>query len=182
METKVTSGKILISAPTLTDVFNRSVIFLTEHDINGSVGLIINKKLKYNLKDIVDTFSEIDAPVYFGGPVQTEIVSVLHRIGNKIGGHEISDGIYYSCDIDKLNDLAENKLLNMNDIRFYLGYSGWNEGQLLNEIKQNSWFISKGIEDYIFDIEAKKLWSKTLNDMGKEYKLISMYPENPSLN
>ncbi|HPS66087.1 MAG TPA: YqgE/AlgH family protein [Ignavibacteria bacterium] len=182
MDTKVKSGDILISTPALTEVFSRSVVFMTEHDINGSVGVIINKKLEYNLKDIVEAFSGIDAPVYFGGPVQTELVSVLHRIGDKIGGFEISDGIYYGCDADKLNDLAEIKLLNLDDIKFFLGYAGWSEGQLINEIEHDSWFISKGLERYIFDTDVKDLWSKTLNDMGKKYKLISMYPENPSLN
>lgn len=182
METNITSGNILISAPAVPDVFNRSVVFITEHNKNGTVGLIINKILEYNLKDIVKTFSEIDSPVYFGGPVQTELVSVIHRIGDRIGGYEISDGIYYSCDAEKLNDLAENHLLNLDDIKFFLGYAGWSKGQLMDEIKHDSWFISQGLESYIFDTDIKDLWSKTLKDMGSKYKLISIYPENPSLN
>jgi putative transcriptional regulator len=182
METKVVAGKILISAPSIGDVFNRSVVLITENDENGTVGFILNKKLNYRLKDVVETFSMIDAPVYLGGPVQTELVSVIHRLGDKLGGYEISESIYYSCDIDKLNELAENNLLNQKDIRFFVGYSGWGKGQLLNEIKNNAWFISQGNEKYIFDTEAEDLWSVTLKDMGSKYKIISTFPKDPSLN
>ena len=115
METKVVAGKILISAPAIGDVFNRSVILITENNDNGTVGFILNKKLNYRLKDVVETFSLIDAPVYLGGPVQTELVSVIHRLGDKIGGYEISERIYYSCGVEKLNELAENNLLNQKE-------------------------------------------------------------------
>jgi putative transcriptional regulator len=182
METKVFAGKILISAPAIGDVFNRSVILTTENNDNGTVGFILNKKLNYRLKDVVETFSLIDAPVYLGGPVQTELVSVIHRLGDKIGGYEISERIYYSCDVEKLNELAENNLLNQKDIRFFVGYSGWGKGQLSNEIKNNAWFISQGNERYVFDTNAEDLWSIVLKDMGSKYKIISTFPKDPSLN
>jgi len=182
MNMNLKSGNLLIASPKLPDVFNRAVILLSDYNEKGAFGLIINKKLEVNLKDIVEDFSGIDAPVYFGGPVDTGLVSVIHRIGDKIGGFEISDGIYFNCDLEKLISLAENHSLNLNDIKFFLGYAGWGEKQLEKEFNNNDWYIANGLEKYIFNTNISSLWSKILRDMGKEYALISLYPENPSLN
>lgn len=178
-----TKGKILISAPFLTDVFKRSVVFLCEHDEKGSLGFIINKPLKYKLNEIIEDFPEFDAPVLFGGPVQTDLINFIHRAGDIIkGGYEINKGIFWGGDFDELRKHIELGVLNPYDFRFFLGYSGWGAGQLVREMRETSWFVGEGLEKYIFSTEFSSIWSKALRDLGKEFALLSIFPDDPSVN
>lgn len=180
---KPAKGKILISAPHLTDVFKKSVIFLTEHDDNGTVGFVINKPLRYKLNDIIDEFPDFDARVFFGGPVQTELVNFIHKSGNNLnGGYEIIEGVFWGGNFETLKLLIERNKLDSEDFKFFVGYSGWNENQLDEELKSNSWYVAEFKEEYLFTQEPEKLWHTILRDMGGEFTIISTFPDDPSLN
>lgn len=182
-ETNITKGTILISAPQLTDFFSRTVILMAEHNENGSLGFVINKPIKEKLNQVIDGFENFDAKVFLGGPVETEMVNFIHRAGDLIeGGLEISSGIFWGGDFGKLKILAEAGKLNPDDFIFLVGYSGWSEGQLNEEMTSNTWFISEASEDLIFDLEPDKIWSKALRRMGGEYLTISTFPSDPSVN
>ena len=89
-------GKILISAPLLDDIFKRSVILLTEHNEEGSVGFIINKPTSYKLHDIIEDFPEFNAKAFLGGPVLQNSINFIHKSNNILdGGFEIAEGIYW---------------------------------------------------------------------------------------
>ncbi|MCX7834348.1 MAG: YqgE/AlgH family protein [Ignavibacteria bacterium] len=178
-----TKGKILISAPFLSDVFKRSVVFLCEHDDKGSLGFIINKPLKYKLNEIINDFPEFDAPVLFGGPVETDLVNFIHRAGDVLkSGYEINNGIYWGGDFEELKELIETGLVKPSDFRFFLGYSGWGAGQLHKELLDTSWFVGEGLEEYIFSTDYNSIWSKALRDLGREFAIISSFPDDPSVN
>lgn len=182
-EQKSGKGKILISAPLLTDFFKRSVIYLTEHDENGSVGFIINKRLNITLNKAVEDFPEFDAPVLLGGPVQTELVNFIHRCGDILeGGVEIKDGIYWGGDFGLLKELIAAGKVDSGDFRFFLGYSGWSANQLDNEMKINSWVVTEGLTEYVFTDDYEGMWSRALRSLGGKYSIISTFPDDPTVN
>ncbi|HMS64439.1 MAG TPA: YqgE/AlgH family protein [Ignavibacteria bacterium] len=176
-------GNILISAPFLNDVFTRSVILLTEYNEEGSVGFILNKRTDYKLHEIIEDFPEFNAPVFIGGPVQTNTLNFIHRSGDILeGSHEIMDGIYWGGNYESLKILIQNNALNPDDFKFLLGYAGWGPNQLKDELKINSWYLNKPSTENIFDNEPSNLWNRILKSMGKKYKLISTFPADPSVN
>jgi putative transcriptional regulator len=78
--------------------------------------------------------------------------------------------------------MVANGKVKSDDVRFYLGYSGWGVGQLLNELKENSWIIAKANYRHIFQSDNKNLWRSILKEMGGVYSTMAGYPENPILN
>jgi len=180
---KPLAGRILISAPFLGDIFKRSVILLTEHNEEGSVGFILNKPTEFKLHEVLDDFPEFDAKVFLGGPVQQNSLNFIHKAGNILeGGYEISTGIYWNGNFEMLKVLIENGNLDPDDFRFFLGYSGWSPDQLKDEIRKNSWYLNDPSKEILFDNVSEKLWSTILKSMGKEYSIISTFPEDPSVN
>lgn len=182
---KPQKGKLLIAEPTLTgDVsFNRSVVLLAEHNTEGSVGFILNKPLDYDISDLV---TEINIPiqVYNGGPVEQDNLYFIHKVPHLIDNSiEISDGIYWGGDFEKTIDLINQKSITEKDIRFFLGYSGWDSFQLDEELSSKSWIVVKN--KYESDIIHKApiaFWKEKMMELGGDYLLWSNAPENPSLN
>ena len=180
---KPEKGKFLISAPHLTDIFRRSVIYLVEHNESGSVGFVLNKPMKYNIDEVIEDFPEFPSKVFLGGPVQTELVNFLHKTPDKIeGGYEIQNGIYWGGNFENLKIMAEANSINPKDFRFFVGYAGWSPNQLEDELKENSWYVADANKDFIFSSEPEKLWQNILKSMGGEYITISTFPEDPSVN
>ena len=177
-------GKILISEPFLNDPnFKRSIILLSEHNVEGSVGFILNKPTKLKVDQVLDDFPEFDATVYLGGPVQINTLQFIHRLGDLIeGSTEISDGLYWGGNFEVLMILIEANQITPDDIRFFIGYSGWTEGQLEGELKISSWIVASTIIDNIFSEEPDKLWREILKGMGKQFAILASFPENPSVN
>lgn len=185
VELKPKKGKLLIAEPSLTgDVsFNRSVVLLAEHNEEGSVGFILNKPLEYQINDLV---TEIQVPftVYNGGPVEQDNLYFIHRVPHLINNSvEISDGIYWGGDFETTVDLINNRVISEEDIRFFLGYSGWSSLQLDKELSSKSWIVA--INDYesqIIKKSATAFWKEKMVELGGDYLLWSNAPENPSLN
>lgn len=180
---ELSKGKLLISAPFLNDVFKRSVILLTEHNEEGSVGFIINKPTEYKLHHVIEDFPEFDAKVFLGGPVQQNSLNFIHRANNILdGGFEISDGLYWGGNFELLKILAGNGDLNPDDFKFFLGYAGWSPDQLSEELKISSWYLNTPTMENIFPDDSEKLWENILKTMGKQYSIIATFPEDPSVN
>jgi putative transcriptional regulator len=153
-------GKILIADPFLRDPnFLRSVVFICDHKDEGSFGLLLNKQYEQVLGELISDLENCPIPVYFGGPVQLDTVHFLHRRPELIpGGFEVTDGIFWGGDFDEVVRLIKSDSLSPKDIRFFIGYSGWGEGQLEEEMKQKSWITSEATSDLIFDIDAERTW------------------------
>ncbi len=180
---KIAGGRILISAPHLSDFFSRTVIVMTEYNENGSLGFVINRPVEGKLNELIEDFPEFDARVMLGGPVETDIVNFIHRAGDLIdGGLEICKGIFWGGNFETVKLLADTKILNPRDFIFFLGYSGWSAGQLDGELKGNTWIVTKSEADLIFDTEPDKMWAETLKRMGGEYNTIASFPVDPSVN
>lgn len=176
-------GNVLIAEPFMQDpYFKRSVVLLTEHNAEGTVGLILNSELDIKLNDIIPDFPEVDNKVFLGGPVQPQNLFFLHDQQHLPAAEEIADGIFWNGDFDLLKSWISRGKVNTNRIRFFLGYSGWEVKQLENEIKMQSWLISQLENDTILNNETDQLWKTTLQNMGKEQSVISNFPEDPTLN
>lgn len=182
---KPKKGKLLIAEPALTgDVsFNRSVVLLAEHNDEGSVGFILNKPLEY---DICDLITEIVVPfkVYNGGPVEQDNLYFIHKVPHLIEGSiEISDGIYWGGDFEKTISLINDLTITEADIRFFLGYSGWDSLQLDQELSSNSWVVvANEYQSGIIEKSSSAFWKEKMLELGGEYLIWSNAPENPTLN
>ena len=182
---KPNKGKLLSAEPSLTgDVsFNRSVVLLAEHNEEGSVGFILNKPLEYHINELV---TEISVPlkVYNGGPVEQDNLYFIHKVPHLIDNSiEISDGIYWGGDFETTVQLINEEVITDEDIRFFLGYSGWSSLQLDEELTSKSWIVVPNeYESAIIQKSSIAFWKEKMMELGGNYLIWSNAPENPSLN
>jgi len=178
-------GHLLIAEPSiLGDVsFNRSVILLADHNEEGSIGFILNKPLDYTINDLIPEI-EGTFKVYNGGPVEQDNLYFIHKIPELIPNSiEISNGIFWGGDFDKVTELINSKALNNNDIRFFLGYTGWENQQLANELHSNTWIVTANIyKKSIIEKNGVNFWKEKMLELGGEYSIWSNAPEDPSYN
>lgn len=178
-------GNLLIAEPSIIgDIsFNRSIVLLADHSDKGSIGFILNKPLEYTIKDLVP---EVEATfkVYNGGPVEQDNLYFIHKIPELIPNSiEISLGIFWGGDFSKVSEQISNHTIKENDIRFFLGYSGWDTDQLEEELKANSWVITENIyKKNIIEKDYQSFWKEKMLEFGGEYSIWSNAPENPSFN
>jgi putative transcriptional regulator len=175
----------LIAMPGLEDeAFAKSVIYMCEHSERGALGLIINKPSDINLKRL---FEKVElpleredltmAPVFHGGPVQTERGFVLHE--SMMPGEEsvyastmtIPGGLEMTTSKDVLEALATGN--GPRKIFVSLGYSSWGQGQLESEISDNSWLTVAADSAVIFDTPVEQRYDKALLLLGLQSWMLS---------
>jgi len=184
MKVSPAQGRLLISKPFLQDPnFWRSVVLLAEHGEEGTVGFVLNRKLDYTINDLLEDFPPFQVPVYLGGPVGTDTLHYFHSIPALAdSSFEILPGIYQGTSFDQLKVLIMQGVVSPDEIRFFVGYSGWGAKQLEGEIKEKSWIVANPPENFSLDIPAEKLWRLVLQSMGGKYRVLSHYPEDPVSN
>jgi putative transcriptional regulator len=156
--------------------FGQTVILLLQHDANGSLGLIINRKFNLQLSDAVEDIDKAEASkhaLFFGGPLGTHRVFMLMRHGDAADqAHQIAGDIYFSAHRDVLEDMLERKTPD-SELRLFLGYSSWSAGQLAGELTRGSWHLAEGDSEAVFDAASHGLWEQlieTLEPSGIEVK------------
>ncbi len=168
LEVKV--GNLLIAEPFMLDPdFRRSVILICDHDKeDGTIGFVLNKSVNMNITDLLASFPEFEAEVYFGGPVQTDTIHYIHRLGDLLPNSvKVMEGVWFGGDFEELKNLANMQLLEAKDIRFFIGYSGWGAHQLKDELEIKSWFLAEGDANFIFNKKYfKNMWSNVLEQEG----------------
>ena len=177
-------GTILIADPFLKDPnFLRTIIFLCEHKVEGSFGFVLNRKLNYIIGDLINDLDGCDFPVYYGGPVQQNTIHFLHRCPDLItGGEKIVNDIFWGGEFDELVGLLKKGKLSTKDVRLFLGYSGWAEGQLKEEMNEKTWLTTFSTIDLVFDSDPISTWKNALKQLGGEYEQLIHYPIDPQLN
>ncbi|MFH0841112.1 MAG: YqgE/AlgH family protein [Bacteroidota bacterium] len=177
-------GKILISEPFLPDTFfNRTIVYLVDHNAEGSVGFILNKKLEIKVCDAISGFDDWQEYLSMGGPVAPDTLHYLHNLGDKIPNSVLVDeNIYWGGDIDFIRGLIRKGKLDNTQIRFFLGYSGWSAGQLERELKENSWVIAKVKTDIVLNNPVDNTWKKVLRGLNSKYRMWADFPESPDMN
>lgn len=184
MLSMLTSGTILLAEPFMIDEnFKRSAVLLVDHGDDGSVGFILNRKTDVVIDQLVDDFPACDAPVYFGGPVGTDTVHYLHRKGDLLpGSDEVAKGVFWGGDYAQLKTMIDTKVIDQRDIRFFVGYSGWSNRQLSQEIDGGSWVIADADANYVFNSQSETLWSKVMKHKGRNFEVIGDIDDGPRYN
>jgi putative transcriptional regulator len=177
-------GKVLISEPFLGDqYFKRSVVLLTEHGKEGTVGFVLNKPVNIKVKDVIKGFPDIETVVSMGGPVGTDTIHYLHTLGEIIPGSvHVFEDLYWGGNFETVKDMLETGLISDQNIRFFVGYSGWAPKQLDREISENSWVIAQIPTIKVMENRSTGSWKEALVQLGKKYKLWANFPDDPDLN
>ena len=133
---KAKKGRLLISEPSLSDnEFFKSVILLTHHDQNESIGLILNQPTNININEILQDIPLSNFPVYIGGPVARNSIQFIHTLGEYIPeSKRIIKNIYWGGNFESVIKLMQKNKISKEHIRFFAGYSGWETNQLNDEI------------------------------------------------
>ena len=173
-------GSLILADPSLRDPnFFRSVLILTEHQPDkGAHGYILNRPLNKVVGDVLEAteFSELrQVPIYIGGPVGQEHLTFA-------AFQWLPDGRCLNYATHLSTKEAIRRFREGETVRAFLGYAGWGEGQLENELKQKSWITRKPASGVLKSGVSVELWSELLSSMGPWYQLLAGTPENPSLN
>jgi putative transcriptional regulator len=181
---KPAKGRLLISEPFLPDPnFERTIVLLCEHNQDGSFGFILNKPADSKVSEVMEELDSFDEPILIGGPVQQDTLHYVHQSTEVEDAVEVAPGIYWGGRFDQIRLMVETHQLKGTDIKFFLGYSGWDKGQLDEELKADSWMVTDVASvDFLFDTPARVLWTKSLKAMGGRFSMYSNYPIDPRFN
>ena len=181
---KVGKGKVLLSEPFLDDFFfKRSVLLLAEHNDEGSFGVVLNNPTDYKVHEIISDFPEMESRVFLGGPVNTDRLFYLHTHGNMItDSMELIKGVYWGGDLDQIRSCIRMGLISENEIRFFLGYSGWAGDQLNAELKIKSWVVSNLVDRDVFNPHPEELWKQMISRFGDKFSQWLRFPVDPQMN
>ena len=179
------TNQFLIAMPGMADdMFSGSVVYLCEHNEKGALGLVINKPIDITLKNLYDRVElSLDReelaqlPVYFGGPVQTERGFVLHeaqadseaRLYNST--LTVPGGLSMTTSKDVLEAMSNGA--GPSRVLVTLGYSGWDAGQLEEEIGRNGWLTVNADPQVIFDTPNEQRYQRALSLLGFDPRMLS---------
>ncbi len=201
------AGSLLVARPTVGDpVFGRSVIVVVEHGEQGTMGLILNARTSLSLKDLLagdltqEPSRDADEAIamsklldlcgghtfYFGGPVKTDEMLIVHDVPPDLlpGSEPIgSSGLYLGCDLGALTHLVDwNPDVHLH-VRFLVGYSGWESGQLAGELARHDWAVLDGCDaSMMLYTPHDRLWAEAVKRFGDRYRLWLNWPAHPGMN
>ena len=169
-DTKPEKGFVLVSEPFLQDIyFKRSVVLITEHNEEGTMGFVLNNPIKSGISEILSDFPEINSLVGIGGPVHTDIIHYLHTAGDLVPGSvHVMEDLYTGGDFEVLRSLVSENLIKHQEIRFFIGLSSWYAGQLERELSEDAWMVTSLDRDSIMNIGDGKLWEQVLKKEDKQ--------------
>lgn len=182
--TQPTKGQVLLSEPFLNDpYFKRTVIFLCEHNKEGSFGFVLNNYIDVELEQIMENMPSFEGRISIGGPVRNSNLYYLHTLGQQIEESvEIIPGVYMGGNFEQLKNMLISGTVSKDQVRFFVGYSGWSPEQLEQEIKSNSWFVTTVPKELVMNSDMNDLWKTIMRSMGRKGQMIANMPEDPSLN
>jgi putative transcriptional regulator len=167
-------GKLLIAMPGMSDPrFGKSVIFMCQHSEAGAMGLIVNKPLDLNFKNLMDKMDIPTVPlaaerrVMFGGPVDTDKGYILHstdRTNHPPSTIVVTPEIAMTLTVDMLKRVANGN--GPSRWMMALGYAGWGPGQVESEIASNGWIHCEPDNEIIFDTAMEAKWSRAFDKLG----------------
>lgn len=179
------TNQFLIAMPGMVDdTFRGTVVYLCEHNERGALGLVINKPIDIKVRNLfekvelaLDREELAEQPVYFGGPVQTERGFVLHeKLGEGASPYNSTlaipeSGLEMTTSKDVLEAMAEGA--GPRKVLITLGYSGWQAGQLEDELSRNGWLTVGADPAIIFDTPIEKRYDRALSLLGFDPRMLS---------
>jgi len=180
-------GSFLIANPVLPDPnFSRTVVLLCNHDEQGSFGLVVNRPAELDANEILESINfpcSTEYGLYIGGPVSPSQMFYLYRSSKPILGADlVCDDIYVGMRLDMLTEVVESLEDPKQDIRFYVGYSGWGAGQLEGEMERKSWLTCDAKSEFVFHEDESRIWAGAVKSLGEEYAYLVNAPINPQWN
>jgi len=166
----------LIAMPSMADpYFAKSLTYVCEHNDQGALGLVVNRPIDMTLQALFERLSLTlkhrdlsDAPIYFGGPVQTDRGFVLHEpAGNWQSTLRVRDAIGLTTSKDILEAVGRGE--GPQKILVTLGYAGWSAGQLEHELGQNAWLTVEAKDAIIFDLPSEERLPAAMELLGVDY-------------
>jgi putative transcriptional regulator len=181
---EIKTGIILLAEPFMMDPnFRRTALLLCEHSTHGSLGFVLNRPTNSRIDELIDDFPEFNCPVFWGGPVQTDTLHYLHLAGDLLTDSiQVADGVYWGGEFEELRFLVRSGLILPDQIRFFLGYSGWDEGQLLDETASGSWVPAEMHPNYLFKSQPEMLWQQVMYNKGDSFSVIASIPDGVDWN
>ncbi|RSK49882.1 YqgE/AlgH family protein [Hymenobacter rigui] len=182
-------GSLLISQPFLGDPnFERTVVLLCSHsEEEGSFGLVLNRPSPLQLGDVLelqggDALPAARLPLGVGGPVQPDTLHYLHQQAHLAQAQHLGGEVYWGGDFGQLLNQLITGQVPPEQIRLYVGYSGWTAGQLAEEVRENVWIVEPNAAAKVFTLTTDAFWQSILREKGGRYRMLSNYPTDPRLN
>jgi len=166
----------LIAMPSMADpYFSKTLTYICEHNDQGALGLVVNRPIDMTLKALFERLSlqmkdrkSADAPIYFGGPVQTDRGFVLHApAGDWQATLKVRDLIGLTTSKDILEAVGRGE--GPEKMLVTLGYAGWSPGQIEHELSQNAWLTVEARDGIIFDMPAEERLPAAMELLGLDY-------------
>ena len=179
------SGSILLSEPFSNDEhFARSMVLICSKNDDGCFGFVLNKYIKNKPNELIKDLPPVNSKISIGGPVDISNLFYVHSFGKEIPESiHIESGLYVGGDLNMIKRKLIEQPNQTNEIRFFVGYSGWNPGQLEEEIKNKFWIVINNIKkEEILNTNTNNLWSKNMEKLGGKFQIMSKFPQNPSDN
>ncbi len=176
------SGSLLVAHPVLVDPnFRRTVVLIAVHTSEeGAHGVVINRPLSKKLEEFDNDFAFgplAKVPLYYGGPVkQDQMILTAWKWSSESRAFQLFFGITAEKAAEMLT--AEPDL----DVRGFLGYAGWTEGQLEGELGKRAWVVSPIDGRILKSTPDKSLWRNILITVNPDLKILADAPEDPSTN
>jgi putative transcriptional regulator len=149
----IVPGSIISSAAGLQDPnFEKAVIVIIESNENGVTGFVINKLFERTLNELTEFINSKPFPLYAGGPVDREGIFLLHQRTDLIkDGKHAFGRVYMGGDFQQVIACINTQMIDHNDIKLFIGYCGWNKGELEAEIEEGSWILHEPGTENIFN-------------------------------
>ncbi len=174
------AGQLLLAHPAMRDPnFRRAVILLSAHSAEGAMGVVLNRPLGKQLAELNTAFALgplAGVPLYYGGPVEPEQLIIVSWEWLK---SENAFQLHFGIEPEKAAELIGTPGLT---VRAFLGYAGWSRGQLENEMKQDTWFVTTVEGGQLEQADGVALWRNILGGLDPELKFLANEPEDPSVN
>lgn len=187
-QTKPVAGSLLVAEPFLREsYFNHAVVLMLEcDDAEPAMGLVLNKPSEYVLSDVMQSVPEplADFKVMCGGPVDENRLFYIHSQPSMFpGAVHLCGNLYVGGDFGAVKEYVASGMPVEGNIRFYLGYSGWEPLQLQQEIESDVWAVAdKPQVEQLLRCAPEKMWHKQVRSMGDEYRTWLYHPQYPIMN
>lgn len=181
-------GSLLVAEPFLREsYFNHGVICLIDHGPGRStMGLVLNRLTSHSLGELIDGVAEdIDVPVFCGGPMSADRLFYLHTLGPDIipGASRVRGELWIGGDFEAVKSYLAAGYPIEGHIRFFIGYSGWDDGQLAAELRRKVWAVAEpGDATDLLTGAEDAFWHSAVRSLGPSFRGWLYHPLNPRAN
>lgn len=179
------AGRLLVATPGLADPnFRRTVVLVLRHDDEGALGVVLNRPLEVPTREVLPSWHDAVTPpasLFQGGPVGLDGalgVATLVPAGESARVDRLA-GPFGLVDLDA--DPADG-LPGVTGVRVFVGYAGWSADQLEDEVAAGDWYVLDARPGDVTTPEPELLWRRVLRRQGGTLAIVSIFPEDPSLN